>query len=318
MKISVVITSYNQKRFLIDAIDSVLNQTFRPAQIIITDDASTDGSPKMIESYANKYPKTIVPIYNTRNFGVSNARNSALEHVEGDYVCCLDGDDRFLPTKLEYESEWFCDHPEDGIVFSNHYYIDENGKRLGQWVTTEKIPTGNIFTETFAWNLPKNNMFRNELINYRYWKQIGFYDCGLKIYEDYDMRVRLTKYLSAKYIDLPLSEYRIHFKGLSASAKYRENAAAHKYVYYKNQILLKGMRRSAIKYIAKRMYENIGKCVHRATEEILIEGGFTLNSRVKALIYYLSNIKYFPEYFNYKTPFKILIPCFLYQVLKKI
>ena len=317
MIISVVITSYNQKRFLSNAIESVLNQVCRPDQIIIVDDASEDGSHEMIGAYASSYPKIIVPIYNERNLGVSYSRNSALAKVIGDYVCCLDGDDRLLPEKLAEEAKCFSDHPEIGMVFSNHYYINESGQRIGQWINGERMPSGNIFRETFAWDLPRKSMFRNELVNYRLWKHVGFYDCRLKIYEDYEMRVRLTKYLYTKYVDKPLSEYRVHYRGLS-NAKFQDHVNAQEYVYLKNQILLQGMNKQVIQYVNKRIGESIGKASQRAADEMLFYGKFELKSRVNALKYFIKSLKYCPKCLNYKLFLNIILPCWLIKLLKSV
>ncbi|MBT7715794.1 MAG: glycosyltransferase family 2 protein, partial [Deltaproteobacteria bacterium] len=86
MKISVFITSYNQKKFLIEAIESVLNQTLSPFQIIVVDDSSKDLSQEVIAGYAARYPNLITPIFHKRNTGVAQVRIDALNAVNGDYV----------------------------------------------------------------------------------------------------------------------------------------------------------------------------------------------------------------------------------------
>ena len=119
-RISVYITSYNQKEYLVEAIDSVLNQTLKPFEIIIVDDCSTDGSREVIAGYALRYPDLVNPIYHTRNQGVAQARIDALQMVTGDYVTYVDGDDRYLPTKLEKEARLLQENANDlGMSYEN-------------------------------------------------------------------------------------------------------------------------------------------------------------------------------------------------------
>jgi glycosyltransferase involved in cell wall biosynthesis len=221
MKISVYITSYNQKAYLVEAIESVLAQTLRPHEIIIVDDASSDGSQEVIKAYATRHPDLVRPVLHTRNTGVARARTDALNSVTGDYVTYVDGDDRCLPTKLEKETGALARTPSAQIAFSNYYYIDEEGRRRGVWADEEKPPTGDVFCETYARAYPRRNLFRTELVNYRAWKRIGFYDPGLVVFEDYDMRIRLTSKLRTTYCDEPLGEYRRHGGGLSSCARLR-------------------------------------------------------------------------------------------------
>ena len=127
--ISVCIISYNQKQYLAEAIESVLHQTLPPYEIIIVDDYPQDGSQDIIKDYAQKHEKIIRAFYNTRNLGVVRTRAIALEKVKGDLVTYLDGDDRFLPRKLEWETETYLKNPHASIVYSNIYYIDNKGER---------------------------------------------------------------------------------------------------------------------------------------------------------------------------------------------
>ena len=95
MKISVYISSYNQKEYLQVAIESVLNQTFLPYEIIIVDDCSSDGSQELIKEYSKKY-SFIRYVFHKENKGIAQVRITALSKVTGDFVTYLDGDDLYL------------------------------------------------------------------------------------------------------------------------------------------------------------------------------------------------------------------------------
>ena len=244
MNISVFITSYNQKQYLREAIESVLNQTLKPYQVIVVDDCSNDGSQEMIESYRNKYPDMVVPLYHQKNMGVSKTRCDALEMVEGDFATYLDGDDRYLPHKLEKEAEALHKSKDCDIVFSNNCYMSESGDYLWQWICDGESPsTGDVFVNTFSRNFPRKSLFRMELVNYHKWKKIGFHDQRLGLYEDFDMRIRLTKELRATYAECIGSEIRLHKRGLSSS-KVSLHYKALLYIYEKNRPLLDDLEES--------------------------------------------------------------------------
>lgn len=104
MNISVYIPSYNQKEYLVQAVESVLNQTLQPFEILIIDDGSTDGSQEVIRSLANANSK-VRYLFNERNEGIARVRKKALENIRGDYVTYVDGDDLYLPNKLSIDAK---------------------------------------------------------------------------------------------------------------------------------------------------------------------------------------------------------------------
>src|SRR3972149_2633933 len=166
-RISVIITSYNQKEFLSEAIESVTSQTLRPWEILIADDRSTDGSIEIIGEYAAHDPAWIKALIQPHNVGVARNRNDALSMIQGDLVTLLDGDDRFLPRKLELEYETYRNHPDAEIVHSNVYYIDDAGRRLRLWADGESPPDGHVFPQVLGRNYPRGMTFRNELVEAR-------------------------------------------------------------------------------------------------------------------------------------------------------
>lgn len=267
MSISVYVTSYNQEEYLVEAIESVLGQTLHASQIIVVDDCSQDGSRELISGYASRYA-VITPIFHHRNLGVSQARNTALEAVTGDYVTYVDGDDRFLPTKLENEAKFLNEHSSAQIAFSNVYHIQADGNRIGAWIGKRKPPQGDVFRQTFARDFPQGTLFRNELVNYGAWKQIGFYDPSLRIYEDYDMRIRLTKHLRTVYIDKALSEYRRHDSSLR-SAQSTEKLAIFDYICAKNRSLLDDLSAVDYQYVQQRLERWRAKLIRMAAKEAL-------------------------------------------------
>ena len=99
MKVSVIVTCYNQEAFLNESLGSVARQTYRDWECIIIDDGSTDTSAQIAKSWQEKDAR--FRYFYQENKKVSGARNAGLSKVEGDLIQFLDGDDIFLPTKLE-------------------------------------------------------------------------------------------------------------------------------------------------------------------------------------------------------------------------
>jgi glycosyltransferase involved in cell wall biosynthesis len=240
MKITVYIPSYNQSQYLGEAIESVLQQTHAPYEVIIVDDASTDDSRSLIESYRSRYPQRVRVILHAQNCGVAVVRNSALQAARGDYVTYVDADDRFFPDKLALEVRRMEQVAQAGLVYSAVRIIDADGRMIDSWGKHAQLPEGDIFEAVFGRRFPRRQLFRSELVNLNAWRQIGFYDPRLPVYEDYEMRIRLTRHLPAAACQQVLSEHRRHPAGLS-----RRPAAdflqAFSYLREKHQPLLDGL-----------------------------------------------------------------------------
>lgn len=122
--VSIALRSYNQKIFLEEAIESILNQTFTNFELVISDDASTDSSADLIKKYAEKYPNFIKPILNTKNLGHTKNLNKALFACTGKYISIFDGDDTMLPEKLKLQTEFMEKNPDCVVSYHNVEYFD--------------------------------------------------------------------------------------------------------------------------------------------------------------------------------------------------
>jgi len=261
--ISVYITSYNQKGFLSQAIDSVLNQTLHPMEIIVVDDCSTDGSQELISGYCSRYPHLFRTMFHDTNLGISRCRQEALSTVRGEYVTWVDGDDRFLPEKLASEYRLLQNSPHARIAFSNICYMDADGMELMIWAEEESPPQGDVFVKVFARDFPRRNLFRSELVHYPSWKSIGFHDPQLKLYEDFEMRIRLSSHYQGVYCPKILSEYRFHEGGLSRSdPKMHIEALTH--IWHKNKLLLNTLSEDRQEYVRTRFNSWMAPIYQRA------------------------------------------------------
>lgn len=99
-KVSVIMPVYNRERYLSQAIESVLNQTYQDFELIVVDDGSTDRSPEIIRKYAER-DKRVRCAFHEKNRGVSAARNTALDMAKGEWIAVIDSDDAWHPERLE-------------------------------------------------------------------------------------------------------------------------------------------------------------------------------------------------------------------------
>lgn len=218
MNVTVGIISYNQCALLQEAIDSILAQTARPDEIIIVDDSSTDDSAALIEAFATRHPDLIRHILLTQNGGPNNARNQIIDAAQGEYLSFLDGDDRWLPAKLEREIQRLAMTDKPDAVFSNFIFTDKTGAYQFSWVddTTQQPPEGKIMRQVLTLDLPRNTLFRSEIAPTQLWREAGHFDTSFVIYGDWDMRIRLADVVPRfAYTNQSLCEYRRHGHGLS-------------------------------------------------------------------------------------------------------
>jgi glycosyltransferase involved in cell wall biosynthesis len=182
-KVSVIIPAYNGDRFIAEAIDSVLNQTYQNVETIVVDDGSTDNTYKAL----NPYLKWIHYTYQD-NQGVATARNQGLQIASGEYIAFLDQDDVFLPNKLANQITYFNDHPQVSIVHSGWQRINQVGEILGQvepWYKASRLDL-----EAWIWWKPvllSAMMFQRDCLI-----EVGGLDPRFKQACDVDLALRLT------------------------------------------------------------------------------------------------------------------------------
>lgn len=116
--ISVIVIFLNEKRFLEEAIASVFQQTYANWELLLMDDGSTDGSDGIAKQYAAQYPTKVRYLEHPdhQNLGMSASRKLGVRQAKGDYVAYLDGDDIWLPHKLEQQFQILQQHPDAAMV----------------------------------------------------------------------------------------------------------------------------------------------------------------------------------------------------------
>lgn len=151
--VSIIINNYNYARFLSNAIDSALGQTYSNIEVIVVDDGSTDNSHEIIQSYGRKIIALI-----KENSGQASALNAGFAVSKGQIICILDSDDLYLPQKIVEVVDSFQSHPNIDWVF--HESVPLSSEEIVNWKITNKN-IGNLDSES----LPKNIDFRKNILN---------------------------------------------------------------------------------------------------------------------------------------------------------
>lgn len=128
--VSVIVGVYNKERFVGECLRSVLAQTYPNWELIVVDDASTDASLAEIERTAGPDPRTRILRRETNSGHPSVPRNNALAVAKGDIFMLLDGDDLWIPRKMEIQVEWMRAHPTYRFCHARCWKIDEDGNIL--------------------------------------------------------------------------------------------------------------------------------------------------------------------------------------------
>ena len=128
--VSVVMATHNRANKIGNALDSIIRQSYRPIEIIVVNDASTDNTKQVLENYLDGYKNLITVIELTTNKGPGTARNIGIRHAMGKYVAIMDDDDISLERRLERQVEVLEGAPEVGLCFSSVKNIDQHGNLI--------------------------------------------------------------------------------------------------------------------------------------------------------------------------------------------
>ena len=191
--VSVICLCYNQEQYVIEAIDSVLFQTYENIELIVVDDASTDNSQHIIRNRLSSITEVkFIPL--TENVGNCKAFNIGWQASSGDYIIDLAADDMLYPKRVAMGVECFLARGADfGVHFSNAQLIDKSGTITGVHETsnffTNTVPEGFIFRSLLSKYFinPVTMMYSKALLDY-----LEGYDESLA-YEDFDLWVRSSK-----------------------------------------------------------------------------------------------------------------------------
>lgn len=210
-KVTIVIPVYNGSKYMKEAIDSAIAQTYKNIEIIVVNDGSTDETDKIALSYRDK-----IIYFKKENGGVSTALNLAISKMTGEYFSWLSHDDVYLPEKVEKQIAYLTNlEDKNSILYSNYKLMDENGDSIYQPV---------IHNNVMLNKKPEYALYRgcinglSLLINKKVFDDVGLFNEELRCTQDYDLWLKMIK-KGYKFVHMPdvLVVTRLHSKQVTNS-----------------------------------------------------------------------------------------------------
>lgn len=241
--VSVICLCYNHEKFVIESLESVLQQDYPFIELIIVDDGSSDHSVAVIKNWLRNHPQ-IPFIVNSHNIGNTKSFNKALLVAKGDYIIDLAADDVLLPNCIRLQLKKFQEssYKNLGIVYGNAEVITEDGHFDShffptdeQHKTLEKRPSGDIYLSVLSGGnciCSVSAMIRRTVFDH-----IGVYDENLA-YEDLDFWIRTSRVYEFDFIDEVLIQKRITTNSLGSHFGLKHNANAKK-INHSTYLILK-------------------------------------------------------------------------------
>lgn len=202
--VSIVLPTYNQARFLPAALGSILKQTFRDFELIVVNDGSTDRTAAILDSYRRRHR---IRVITQSNQGLPTALNTGFADAQGQYLTWTSSDNILLPTMIEVLSRELEDHPSVGVVYSDWYFIDEDGEVLTAFETLDY----DQYLLLYANIVHCSFLFRRECMD-----RAGLYDPELEYGEDWEYWIRLSRFTQMKRVPQALYCYRLHKRSMTS------------------------------------------------------------------------------------------------------
>lgn len=281
--VSVICMCYNHEKYVVQALNSVLNQSYKNVQLIITNDSSTDDSDKVIRNWLLTHPD-IAYINNILNLGNTSTFNKALKLSKGDYIIDLAADDILLEDCIEKQlSAFFNSKFENlGIVYGNVELISENNTHNGYYYPVnsnkeviEKPASGDIYLSMLSQSskiCSVSSMVKRTVLDH-----LNGYDENLA-YEDLDLWIRASRLYNFDFIDRILIQKRELENSLGSQFYKKLNSRTRK------------INHSTYLVIKKAMALNENKTENRA---LLKRLHFEMNKSLKTYDFMLL-LKYIP------------------------
>ncbi len=219
--VTVICVCYNHARFVTEALDSVINQTYPNVELIVIDDGSTDGSGKVIKRWLVNHPDATL-ILNGKNLGYCKTFNKAYQLSKGKFIIDLSADDLLMPDRIEEGVNILEKAGKDyGVTFSDAQYMDKQGNPIrlhSEKFPHETIPGGDVYKEVIQhyFICSPTMMFRKSVLD-----SLNGYDEALA-FEDFDFWIRASR--NFKFIYSPSALVRRRVLSTSMSAKQFERS----------------------------------------------------------------------------------------------
>ncbi len=203
--VSVIIPTYNRELYIGDCIQSVIDQSYRPIELMLVDDGSTDKSIEIVKQYQDKVNTANdfkLILLQQANSGAPRARNYGFEQAKGTYIMWLDSDDLLLPHKIESQVNAF--EEDTDVVYSRAQFFNEKPDNLMQefWGRPPQGDSSDYFE--FPWQTMYALYKKSALEKFGVWRE------DLSLSDDWEFSLRYKIQAKVKFLDMISSLYRHH------------------------------------------------------------------------------------------------------------
>jgi len=193
--VSIVVPVWNGERHLRESLDSILGQTYPQLEVIAVDDASTDATPEILQSYGDR----IRVLRQSATRGIYGNANDGIAVASGELVGVFHADDVYLPKMVEREVDWLLAHPEAGAVYCSVIFVDRDGREFGRQELPPEVRGGQPLDYRAVLNtlLSRKNTFLacpTALVRAHVYRELGGYrDEEFKNTSDVEMWLRIAR-----------------------------------------------------------------------------------------------------------------------------
>lgn len=283
--ISIVIPTFNREHLILDAIETCVLQTYRPLEIVVVDDGSTDRTVGFVQNWSNgsSYKDVTLKIVKQENKGGNVARNNGIKNATGEFIAFLDSDDIWNTTKLEKQYECIIQANTIGGVYCGLRQVEVESGRV---ISDDK----RNYTEGFILShlLIKDVTAPTSafLIRKKVLDEVGGFDKTLQARQDWDMWIRLAVKYEIRAVHENLMDLR-HHKGTRTASDPHKEINAYIKIRQKYQYILDKQPINIQKEAKANFYKRLGR-VHFHHKI----------SRISALKFYLKALFLFPKDFD--------------------
>lgn len=200
--VSVVIPAHNAVLFIKEAVDSVLDQSVRPSQVIVVDDGSTDGTAEMLRTFGDR-----ITVTSGRYGSAAAARNAGAALATGAWLAFLDADDAWLPHKLERQLAVAADD-RVGLVYADRFNTGDRGDLPEIQSQIQPLYHGDVFMDLLL--LGNHITLSSVMMRTALFRALGGFSETLRNAEDWDLWIRLSESHRVEACQEPLVRYRLH------------------------------------------------------------------------------------------------------------
>ncbi len=210
--VSIIMNCFNGEKYLREALDSIINQTYENWELIFWDNISTDNSISILETYHDKRIRYFLA---DKHGTLGDGRSKAIEKVRGDYIAFLDTDDIWYEKRLEESVKAFQTSKNISLVYSNTEFFSVNSKKR---LYKSAQPSGSITSKLL---INYNLSLESVTISKKYLNKLDImFDNKFSHIADFDLFVRLSTLGQCKYIDKVLCGWRMHMNNDSFKRPY--------------------------------------------------------------------------------------------------